>query len=54
VENGEIAYPVEELTIAGNLRTMFANLAAVGSDLEMRGNMNAPSVLIGEMTVAGE
>ena len=54
VENGEIAYPVEEITIAGNLKDMYRDIAAVGSDLDFRGNINAPSVLIGEMTVAGQ
>ncbi len=54
VEGGEIAYPVEEITIAGNLRDMYADIAAVGSDLELRANVSSPSVLIGEMTVAGE
>lgn len=54
VENGEIVYPVEEVTIAGNLKAMFTDIAAVGSDLEFRGNIASPSVLIGEMTVAGE
>jgi PmbA protein len=54
VEGGEIAYPVEEITIAGNLKTMFTDIAAVGSDLDFRGNLASPSVLIGEMTVAGQ
>jgi PmbA protein len=54
VEGGEIAYPVEEITIAGNLKSMFQDIAAVGSDLEFRGNISSPSVLIGEMTVAGQ
>ncbi|HKJ71651.1 MAG TPA: metalloprotease PmbA [Gammaproteobacteria bacterium] len=54
VEDGAIAYPVEEITIAGNLKAMFAGIAAVGSDLELRGNISSPSVLIGEMTVAGQ
>ncbi|HKJ88709.1 MAG TPA: metalloprotease PmbA [Gammaproteobacteria bacterium] len=54
VENGEVAYPVEEITIAGNLKDMFKGIVAVGSDLELRGNVSAPSVLIGEMTVAGQ
>ncbi len=54
VENGEIAYPVEEITIAGNLESMFADIAAVGNDLRMRSNVCSPSVLIGQMTVAGQ
>ena len=54
VENGEIAYPVEEITIAGNLREMFAGLVAVGSDLETRRNIQVPSILLEEMTIAGQ
>lgn len=53
IENGEIAYPVEEVTIAGNLRDMFSGLEAAGSDLDTRGNIHCGSVLIGQMTVAG-
>lgn len=54
VENGQLAFPVEEITIAGNLREMFAALIAAGSDLETRRNIRTPSLLIGEMTVAGQ
>lgn len=54
VENGEIAYPVEEVTIAGNLRGMFLGLRAAGSDLETRRNLQVPSLLIDRMTVAGQ
>lgn len=54
VENGEIAYPVEEVTIAGNLRGMFRGLQAAGSDLETRRNLQVPSLLIDRMTVAGQ
>jgi PmbA protein len=54
VENGEIAYPVEEITIAGNLKDMYRQIVGVGSDLELRGNVSAPSVLIDTMTVAGQ
>jgi PmbA protein len=53
VENGEIQYPVEEITIAGNLRQMFLNIAAVGSDVDLRGNTRTGSILVSEMTVAG-
>ena len=52
-ENGAVAYPVSEITIAGNLLEMFACLAPA-NDLEFRGAMNAPSVLIPSMTVAGD
>ncbi|MDT8410056.1 MAG: metalloprotease PmbA [Wenzhouxiangellaceae bacterium] len=54
VENGELAYPVEEITIAGNLRDMFGSLRAAGSDLETRRNIQAPSLLIDGLTVAGQ
>jgi len=54
VEDGRIAYPVEEITIAGNLRDMFAGLVAAGSDLETRRNVQVPSLLLDGMTVAGQ
>jgi PmbA protein len=53
VENGEIQFPVQEVTIAGNLRDMFKQLLAVGNDLELRSNIRTGSVLIERMTVAG-
>lgn len=53
VENGRIAYPVEELTIAGNLRDMFGNVIAAGSDVDTRGNIHCGPILIGKMMVAG-
>jgi PmbA protein len=54
VENGEIAYPVEEITIAGNLKDMFLGIAAVGNDIVKRGSKQCGSVLIERMTVAGD
>ena len=54
VENGEIVYPVEEITVAGNLASMFSDLIAAGSDVETRRNIQVPSLLIDGMTVAGE
>ena len=54
VENGEIAYPVEEITIAGNLKAMFAGIVAVGNDVQVRGSKQTGSILIDRMTVAGE
>ena len=54
VENGKIAYPVEEITIAGNLRAMFAGIVAVGKDVLVRGSKQTGSILIDRMTVAGE
>jgi PmbA protein len=53
IENGEIQFPVQEVTIAGNLRDMFKQIIAVGNDLETRGNVHTGSVLIERMTVAG-
>ena len=53
VENGKIAYPVEEITIAGNLRQMFSDIRAVGADEIVRGSKRAGSVLIAEMAIAG-
>ena len=54
VENGEIQYPVEEITIAGNLKAMFLGIAAVGNDLDLRGNIRCGSLLIERMMIAGE
>ncbi|SKB41875.1 metalloprotease PmbA [Luteibacter sp. 22Crub2.1] len=54
VENGEIAYPVEEITIAANLRDMYAGLAAVGADVDRRSHVLTGSWLIEKMTIAGE
>lgn len=54
VENGEIAFPVDEVTIAGNLRDMLMNIEAVGSDVDRRSSLEVGSVLIGRMTVAGD
>ena len=53
VENGEIVHPVEEVTIAGNLRDMFRNIAAVGNDVLVRGSKQVGSILIEQMKVAG-
>ena len=54
VEGGVIAYPVEEITIAGNLKDMFMGIAAVGQDVITRGSTTTGSVLIERMTIAGE
>ena len=53
VENGVIAYPVEEITIAGNLADMFQAIEAVGTDCLTRGGKRCGSILVGSMTVAG-
>ncbi len=54
VEHGEIQYPVEEITIAGNLRDLFLRISAAGKDIETRGNIRTGSLLIESMTIAGE
>jgi PmbA protein len=54
VEGGELAFAVHEVTIAGNLRDMFLGIAAIGTDVDARGGVRIGSVLIGEMTIAGE
>ncbi len=54
IENGEIAYAVEEITIAANLRDMFANIAAVGSDVDKRSHILTGSILIERMMIAGD
>jgi len=53
VENGAIVRPVQEITIAGHLRRMFAGIDAIGADIDTRSSIRTPSVLIDEMTVAG-
>ena len=53
IENGELAYPVEELTVAGNLLEMWNAVEAVGSDLVFRDRTSAPTLLIGRMVIAG-
>jgi PmbA protein len=53
VEGGEVQYPVDEITVAGNLRDMFAGISAIGNDVDRRGNVRTGSVLIEQMTIAG-
>ncbi len=53
IENGELAYPVEEITIAGNLKDMYRNIVAIANDLEFRGASAAPTIHIEGMTIAG-
>ena len=53
-ENGEIQYPVHEITIAGNLKDLYANLVAVGSDVDRRGNTQTGSLLFESMMVGGQ
>jgi PmbA protein len=54
VENGEIAYPVEEITIAANLRDMLAGILAVGGDVDRRSHLLTGSILLDSVTIAGE
>jgi PmbA protein len=54
VEEGALAYPVHEITIAGNLRDMYRNIVALGDDVDRRGTIQTGSVLIGEMTIGGD
>lgn len=53
VENGVIQYPVEEITIAGNLKQMFKQFVAIGNDVDLRGNVRTGSILIEQMSIAG-
>jgi PmbA protein len=53
IENGELAYPVSEITIAGNLQTMMMELERAGCDLEFRASVASPTILIREMTISG-
>jgi PmbA protein len=53
VENGEIQYPVNEITVAGNLQDMFRNIVAIGNDVDLRGGIRTGSVLIDGLTLAG-
>ena len=54
IVNGELAYPVEEITVAGNLKEMFCNISEIGSDLEFRGSVASPTIRIDGLTVGGE
>ena len=54
ISGGELTYPVEEITVAGNLKDMFLNISEVASDLEFRGAVAAPTLRIDGLTVGGE
>ena len=54
IENGELTFPVEEITVAGNLKDMLNNISEIGSDLEFRGSVASPTLRIDGMTIAGE
>ncbi len=53
IENGEIAHPVHEVTIAGNLKDLYRRIAAIGRDQDLRGGIRCGSLLVEEMTIAG-
>ena len=53
VKDGEIQYPVEEITIAGNLKQMYQHIEAIGNDVLLRGSRTCGSILIDGMTIAG-
>ena len=54
VEGGQIAYPVHEVTIAGNMKSMLQDIVAMGTDVDIQGAIRTGSILLGEMTIAGE
>ena len=54
IENGKLAYPVSEITIAGNMKQMLQEIDQIGSDLEFRSSLAAPTILIREMTISGQ
>jgi PmbA protein len=54
IENGELTFPVEEVTVAGNLKEMLNNISEIGNDLEFRGSTASPTLRVDGMTIAGE
>ncbi|MGH7986700.1 MAG: metallopeptidase TldD-related protein, partial [Candidatus Binataceae bacterium] len=54
IEHGELAFPVQEITIAGNLKEMFKSIAMIGNDLKWRATVVSPTIKIDEMMIAGE
>ena len=54
IEQGQLTYPVEEVTIAGNLKDILMNIEMVGKDLDMRNRVSSPTVKISRLTVAGD
>ena len=54
IQNGELTFPVEEITVAGNLKDMFSNVSEIGNDLQFRSSIASPTLRIDGMTVAGE
>ena len=54
ISGGEFAYPVEEITVAGNLKQLFFNISEIANDLEFRGAVAAPTLRVDGLTVGGE
>jgi len=54
IENGEISHPVEEVTVAGNLKDIFGNIVSVGNDIDVRRSTRCGSILVDGLTIAGE
>ncbi len=54
VEDGKITYPVHEVTVAGNLKDMYRAIVDVGSDVDVRGGVRTGSILVEQMTIAGD
>jgi PmbA protein len=54
ISGGELTFPVEEITVAGNLKDMFLNISEVANDLEFRGSVASPTIRIDGLTVGGE
>jgi PmbA protein len=54
IQNGELVFPVEEITVAGNLKELFFNIAEIANDLEFRGSVACPTIRIEGLTVGGE
>ncbi|MFB3105307.1 MAG: metallopeptidase TldD-related protein, partial [Pseudomonadales bacterium] len=53
VENGELSYPVHEITIAGNLKDLYQRISAIGNDQDLRSGIRCGSLLVDAMTIAG-
>ena len=54
ISGGELTYPVEEITVAGNLKDLFFNISEIANDLEFRGSMAAPTIRVDGLIVGGE
>jgi PmbA protein len=54
IENGELAYPVQEVTVAGNMLQMLQDLDGIGSDLQFRGSAGAPTLRFKQLTISGD